>query len=99
MEFLSRLSCFFRRRPSDEERQRGEERAALLAALDEAALRKEAAERCFNAVAEDELVISAVYEMEAAAAHYRALLCKARQAGLRREYWEAEKMRRELRTT
>ena len=87
MDFLSRLSFFFRDR-AKRAKQQDEERAALLAALDDAMQRKEIAERYFNAVSEDALIIRAVYEMEAAEAHYRALLCQVRQAGLRREYWE-----------
>lgn len=83
------------RRKNHIEQQEANQRIELLQALDAAGRRQQEAQRYFDAVSDSDLVTLAVHELESSAAHYRALLRKARLAGLVRPYWEAQQMKSE----
>lgn len=70
-----------------------DQRIKLLQALDEAGQRQREAQQYFDAVSDSDLVTLAIHELESSAAHYRALLRKARCMGLSRPYWEAQQMK------
>ena len=72
-----------------------DERRELLLALDEAGRRRDAALRYFDSIEDDHLIVSAVHELESAAAQYTALLRQAKNAGIRRTFLEAQAMKRE----
>lgn len=72
-----------------------DDRREFLLALDEAGRRRDEALRYFESVADDGLIVSAIHELESAAAQYNALLRQAKQMGIRRTFWEAEAMKKE----
>ena len=75
----------------------GNARLELLRAIDEAGRRRDEALRRFDTMEDDALIVSAVHELESAAARYSALLRQAKEAGIRRTFFEAEAMKRACR--
>ena len=84
-------------RSSAEKSDAGKTRLELLHAIDEAARRRDEAPRYFDSIEDDALIVSAVHELESAAARYSALLRQAKEAGIRRTFQEAEAMKRAYR--
>ena len=90
--FLMRILAKFQ---SDSPLTAEKTRRELLLALDEAGRRRDEALRHFDLVSDDNMIVSAVHRLEAAAAQYSALLKQAKEMGIRRTFQEAEAMKKE----